>query len=119
MLDQDYPGPIHAVIVVDGDRNTETLQMAASFVGVANRSVSAIFRPNGRLPAARNTGIRYLLARFDDLFAIQFLDADNRLTNLSIRSYVQALLDEKDAAWSFPTSHFLASAPAIAVSMYA
>ena len=51
-LDQDYPGPIEIVIVVDGDRNPETLQVASSFVGVANRSVSAIFRPNGRLPAA-------------------------------------------------------------------
>jgi len=106
VLDQDYPGQIDVVIVVDGDRHPETLQMAASFVGVANRSVSAIFRPNGRLPAARNTGIRYLLARFEDLFAIQFLDADNRLTNLSVRSYVQALLDIKNAAWSFPDVTF-------------
>ena len=67
VLSQDYPGEIHAVVVVDGDRHAETLQTASSFVGANNRSVSAIFRPNGRLPAARNTGIRYLLARLDDL----------------------------------------------------
>jgi len=106
ILDQDYPGQIDTIIVVDGDRNPETLQMAASFAGVANRSVSAVFRPNGRLPAARNTGIRYLLASFDDLYAVQFLDADNRLTNLSIRSYVQALLEDENAAWSFPDVTF-------------
>jgi glycosyltransferase involved in cell wall biosynthesis len=106
VLDQDYPGEIHVVIVVDGDRNPETLQTAASFAGVANRNVSAIFRPNGRLPAARNTGIRFLLARFDDLFAIQFLDADNRLSRFSIRSYVRALLDNKHADWSFPDVTF-------------
>lgn len=106
VLEQDYPGHIETVIVVDGDRNPETLQMAASFVGAANRSVAAVFRPNGRLPAARNTGIRYLLARFDDLFAIQFLDADNRLSNLSLRSYTQALLDDEKAAWSFPDVTF-------------
>jgi len=106
VLDQDYPGQIDVAIVVDGDRNPETLQTAASFVGAANRSVSTIFRPNGRLPAARNTGIRYLLERFDDLFAIQFLDADNRLTSLSMRSYVQALLDNDRASWSFPDVTF-------------
>ena len=92
--------------MVDGDRHAETLQIASAFVGANNRSVSAIFRPNGRLPAARNTGIRYLLARFDDLYAIQFLDADNRLTNLSIRAYVQALLDDPKASWAFPDVSF-------------
>lgn len=106
VLRQEYPGEIHTVVVVDGDRHPETLQTASSFVGAKNRSVSAIFRPNGRLPAARNTGIRYLLARFDDLFAIQFLDADNRLSNLSIRAYVEALRDDPGAAWAFPDVSF-------------
>jgi glycosyltransferase involved in cell wall biosynthesis len=49
-LDQDYPGPIEIVIVVDGDRNPETLQVASSFVGVANRSVSAISAPTAACP---------------------------------------------------------------------
>ena len=103
---QDYPGRIHVVVVIDGDRHEETLRTVSAFIGVADRSVSAVFRQNGRLPAARNTGIRFLLARFPDLFAVHFLDADNRLADLSIRAFVEALQQAQDAAWAYPDVTF-------------
>jgi glycosyltransferase involved in cell wall biosynthesis len=105
-LGQDYPGDIDIIVVIDGDRDEETLQTVASFLAPPGRSIAAVYRPNGRLPAARNTGIRYLLQRFDDLFAIYFLDADNRLTNLSIASFAEALHREKKAAWAYPDVTF-------------
>lgn len=105
-LDQDYRGAIDVIVVVDGDKDQETLQTVASFLPAPDRSIAALYRSNGRLSAARNTGIRYLLQRFDDLFSIYFLDADNRLTVRAIRAFTQALLYDENAGWAYPDVTF-------------
>lgn len=105
-LDQDYPGKIEIVVVIDGDRDIETLRTVRAFQANRDNPLSVIYRPNGRLSAARNTGIRYLLTRFPDMFAIYLLDADNRLTRPSIRAFAQALLDNREAGWAYPDVTF-------------
>ena len=41
-LDQDYAGAIDVVVVVDGDRDIETLQTVKSFLSTPGRSVNVI-----------------------------------------------------------------------------
>ena len=118
-LAQDHHGPLHIVVVVDGDADAETLATVRAFAAksaaaapaneeqtVPTRSYSLIFRPNGRLPAARNTGIRYLMEIVPELFAIYLLDADNRLSTHSIRTFAQKLVQDDGAAWAFPDVSF-------------
>jgi glycosyltransferase involved in cell wall biosynthesis len=104
-LAQAYEGDIEIVIVVDGDPNAETVDTVRAFLG-SGRRVAAIYRKNGRLPAARNTGIRYLLWRHPDLFAVFFLDADNRLSEHSIGAFTSALLAHPEAVWAYPDVSF-------------
>ncbi len=111
-LSQDYDGTIDIIVVIDGDPNRETLATTRSLLAgaartkPANRSLSAVYRKNGRLSAARNTGIRFLLGRSSDLFGIFLLDADNRLAARSMSAYVDALLSDPDAGWAYPDVTF-------------
>ena len=105
-LEQDYPGTISIVVVIDGDGEEETRHTVRGFAPRANRSLAAIYRPNGRLPAARNTGIRYLLGCMPDLFAVYLLDADNRLSRHTITAFTEALIGEPEAGWAYPDVTF-------------
>ena len=111
-LSQDYDGTIDIVVVIDGDPNRETLATVRSLLAGSveakspKRSLSAVFNKNGRLSAARNTGIRFLLGRSSDLFGVFLLDADNRLAARSMSAYVDALLSDPDAGWAYPDVTF-------------
>lgn len=105
-FEQTYAGVIEIVVVIDGDRDAETLETVRAFLGRPGRRLSAVFRKNGRLPAARNTGIRYLIDNHSDLFAVFFLDADNRLTPQSMTAFVNALTDNPRARWAYPDVTF-------------
>ena len=105
-LEQTYAGPIEIVAVVDGDHDHETSQTIEAFQAAYPGQIHAIHRENGRLPAARNTGVRFLLNLFPALGAIYFLDADNRLSAHSIEAFAMALADKPDAAWAYPDITF-------------
>jgi glycosyltransferase involved in cell wall biosynthesis len=102
---QDFAGTLLPVVVIDGDRRPELLEIVEAMRTRLPR-LAAIFRANGRLPAARNTGIAYLLAAAPELDAIYFLDADNRLTSEAIGRFWDALEAHPEAGWVYPDIGF-------------
>ncbi len=89
------------LIVNDGCPYPQTHDLAASFAESWPQYVGYLRTPNGGLSAARNRGIRHLLACFPDLEAIYLLDADNRLHRGAMRRAL-AVLRETGAAWVYP-----------------
>ena len=78
-LDQETDFGLVIVIVNDGCPMAETHQAGLDAAAAAPDRVFYIRRANGGLSAARNTGIEYVLAAWETVQAIYFLDADNRL----------------------------------------
>jgi glycosyltransferase involved in cell wall biosynthesis len=106
VTEQQFAGTISTVVVIDGDRDPETTRTVRAFQRGGANPIAAIFQKNARLPAARNTGIRYLRAQHPELDAIYFLDADNRLAPRSIEAFWQCLVRNPEAAWAYPDIGF-------------
>jgi hypothetical protein len=106
VLRQDFEGKIHVVVVIDGDRNLQTLDTARSFLSYDKISINVVYVKNGRLPYARNIGIKFLLSAVPDIFAIYFLDSDNRLSPQSLRLFAKELISDENAAWAYPDITF-------------
>lgn len=103
VLGQRGAPPIAAVVVEDGCPFPETRRGAAAFAAAHPGRVFALHRPNGGLPAARNTGIAFALAAFPALRAIYFLDADNRLhPPFLARAHAALMAAPDDVGWVYP-----------------
>ncbi|HEV7998216.1 MAG TPA: glycosyltransferase [Stellaceae bacterium] len=90
------------VIVNDGCPMAETHQACLDFVAGAPERVHYIRRCNGGLSAARNTGIEHVLAAWESVQAIYFLDADNRLLPGALQRGFDGLLATPEAGWLYP-----------------
>jgi glycosyltransferase involved in cell wall biosynthesis len=90
------------VIVNDGCTMPETHQACLDFAAGARGRVHYIRRQNGGLSAARNSGIEHVLATWETVGAIYFLDADNRLLPGALQRAYDALLENPQAGWFYP-----------------
>ena len=90
------------MIVNDGCPMAETHQACLDFVSGAPDRVHYIRRCNGGLSAARNTGIEHVLAAWESVQAIYFLDADNRLLPGALQRAFDALLETPGTGWLYP-----------------
>lgn len=104
--EQSCDNPIYAVIVDDGCKYPETAEIAQSLIQKYSGHLFYLRQPNTRLPGARNAGIRFLLENFDDLEAIFFLDADNRLQPHALETYYKTLIHNPNMAWAYPDINF-------------
>ena len=105
-LDQVGPGAARIVIVNDGCPDPQTALALRSWAEAHPDRIAVVHRPNGGLSAARNTGIRWLLANAPEIEAIFLLDADNRLDRMAMRAF-SAMLDRDPAAdWFYPEFDF-------------
>ena len=102
-IEQDSKFPYTIVIVNDGCKFKETDRVARDFALAYPDQVTYLYRPNGGLSAARNTGIDFALATWDSVEAIYLLDADNRISPQTIERSFQALLAESEVGWVYPT----------------
>ncbi|MEM9780548.1 MAG: glycosyltransferase family A protein, partial [Pseudomonadota bacterium] len=96
-------GPLaHVVIAVDdGCPNPETRIALDGWAQRAPGRFHHLHQPNSGLSAARNTGIRFALARYPSLRAVFPLDADNRLDPHALSLFDQ-LLQGDTADWFYP-----------------
>ncbi|WP_159997720.1 glycosyltransferase [Roseomonas sp. 18066] len=78
LAQQDAPR-FAAVVVDDGCPLPETAATALTYARRHPGRVLLLRRPNGGLPAARNTGIEFALNAWPGCRALLMLDADNRL----------------------------------------
>lgn len=101
-LDQKTDFVLVIVIINDGCPMAETHQSCLDFVAGAPDRVCYIRRQNGGLSAARNTGIEYVLATWETVQAIYFLDADNRLLPGALQRAYDMLLQNPSAGWLYP-----------------
>ena len=90
------------VVVNDGCPLPESHQACLDFATAAPDRVHYIRRRNGGLSAARNTGIEYVLATWETVRAIYFLDADNRLLPRAMQRAYDALSQNPQAGWLYP-----------------
>lgn len=104
--EQDCSMPIKVVVVDDGCKFPETGQVAFSLQQKYPGKLYYFRQKNQRLPAARNAGVRFLLALEPNLDAVFFLDADNRLESYALESYRKALGDDEKIGWAYPDITF-------------
>ena len=102
-LEQDTEFPYVIIIINDGCKFQETDRVGRDFALAYPDKVVYLYRPNGGLSAARNTGIDFALATWDSVEAIYLLDADNRISPQTINRFFQVLLSEPEIGWVYPT----------------
>jgi glycosyltransferase involved in cell wall biosynthesis/GT2 family glycosyltransferase len=92
-----------AVVVDDGCPLPETAATALAYARRHPGRVLLLRRPNGGLPAARNTGIDFALAAWPGCRALLMLDADNRLRPHFLARAAAALDGAPpETGWVFP-----------------
>jgi glycosyltransferase involved in cell wall biosynthesis len=91
------------VLVNDGCPFAETDRICRDFATAYPQQVFYLYRPNGGLSAARNTGINFVLSTWESVQAIYLLDADNRLATTSIDLAFRCLCEHPEAGWVYPT----------------
>ena len=101
-LNQETDFDLCIVIINDGCPMSETHQTCLDFVSGAPDRIYYIRRRNGGLSAARNTGIEYVLAAWETVQAIYFLDADNRLFPGALHRAYEILLQNPEVGWVYP-----------------
>jgi glycosyltransferase involved in cell wall biosynthesis len=101
-LNQEADFALVIVIVNDGCPMPETHQTCLDFAMAAPDRLTYIRRPNGGLSAARNTGIDHVLATWETVKAIYFLDADNRLLPNALQRAYDALIGNPGVGWIYP-----------------
>ncbi|MFM7526926.1 MAG: glycosyltransferase [Nodosilinea sp.] len=90
------------ILVNDGCRYSETDRICREFA-LAHSKILYLYRCNGGLSAARNTGINFALSNWPSVEAIYLLDADNRITSGTLARAFQCLLADPDIGWIYPT----------------
>src|SRR5436309_2137954 len=101
-LNQETDFALAIVIVNDGCPMPETHRTCVDFAMAAPDRVSYIRRQNGGLSAARNTGIDHVLATWETVEAIYFLDADNRLFPTALQRAYDVLARDPSVGWVYP-----------------
>jgi len=101
-LNQKTDFELVIVIVNDGCPMPETHQACLDFAAAAPDRVYYIRQPNGRLSAARNTGIDFVLGVWETAQAIYFLDADNRLLPGALQRACDVLVQNPEVGWIYP-----------------
>lgn len=102
-LEQDTKFPYVIIIVNDGCKFEETDRVGRDFALAYPDKVTYLYRANGGLSAARNTGIDFALTTWDSVEAIYLLDADNRISPHTIDRSFQVLLSNSEVGWVYPT----------------
>lgn len=103
---QECAGRLLVVVVDDGCRFPETGQTVSHLMQRFRGKLHYLRQENTRLPGARNTGVRFLLALEPDLDSIFFLDADNRIAPYALQQYRQTLGDDPKVGWAYPDIAF-------------
>lgn len=104
--EQECTQPVKVVVVDDGCRFPETGQVAFAMQQEYPEKLFYFRQKNERLPAARNAGVKFLLALDPDLDAIFFLDADNRIEPYALQNYRKALGEDETIGWAYPDISF-------------
>lgn len=102
VLDQDLTPAPSVVLVDDGCRLPETAIICRGLAAAHPDRVHYIRRRNGGLPAARNTGLKFVLRCFPAVSAVYFLDADNRLRSDALRNALAVLDRDPAVGWVYP-----------------
>jgi glycosyltransferase involved in cell wall biosynthesis len=102
-LNQDIEIPYKIVIVNDGCKFAETDRVCRDFALAYPQQIFYLYRPNGGLSAARNTGIEFALNTWHSLAAIYLLDADNRISPHTLERSYQTLFTDSAIGWVYPT----------------
>lgn len=91
-----------AVVVNDGCPFSDSELQVEALRALHPARIHTVYRTNGGLSAARNTGIGFLLATYPSIEAIFFLDSDNRLRPKALESAYRTLCDHPEADWVYP-----------------
>ena len=102
-LNQETELSMAIVIVNDGCTFAETDRICRDFAYAYPNRIFYIYRPNGGLSAARNTGIDFVLNTWESVEAIYLLDADNRIVPKTIDRAYKMLLAHPEIGWVYPT----------------
>ncbi len=102
-LAQKTEFPIVTIVVNDGCKFTETDTVCREFALAHPEQVYYLYRRNGGLSAARNTGIDFSLNTWSSIKAVYLLDADNRISPYTIDQVFRMLMDYPDIGWVYPT----------------
>lgn len=96
-------GPDYVIVAVnDGCPDPATRASLAGWARMYPGKVHNLHRANGGLSAARNAGVRHARARYPDLRAVFFLDADNRLDPDTMTLFASLLDNHPEADWFYP-----------------
>lgn len=102
-LGQETEFPFVIILVNDGCKFKETDQVCREFTLADPEKVTYLYRSNGGLSAARNTGIDFALQTWDSIAAIYLLDADNRISPHTIERSFNILQNDSQVGWVYPT----------------
>ncbi|MBR8828005.1 MAG: glycosyltransferase [Gomphosphaeria aponina SAG 52.96 = DSM 107014] len=102
-LNQETEIPFVTIIVNDGCTFPETDRIGREFAQAYPDKIYYLYRPNGGLSAARNTGIDFAYSSWTSIEAIYLLDADNRISPQTIEKAYGVLRDEPEVGWVYPT----------------
>lgn len=91
------------VLINDGCPLSSTHATGLAFANINSTIPIRYFRQKNKgLSGARNTGVKIALQEFPDLEALYFLDADNRLSDVSVRNMLKALDQYPAVDWFYP-----------------
>lgn len=102
-LTQHTEVPYQIIIVNDGCKFAETDRVCRDFAVAYPEQIIYLYRSNGGLSAARNTGIEFALNTWTTLEAIYLLDADNRISPQTLDRSYQVLQTDSSIGWVYPT----------------
>lgn len=102
-LNQQTEIPYKIILVNDGCKFAESDRVCRDFALAYPQQVYYLYRPNGGLSAARNTGVEFALNTWDSIAAIYFLDADNRISPHTLERSYQTLVDDDSVGWVYPS----------------
>ncbi|MHC1551073.1 glycosyltransferase [Phyllobacterium sp. K27] len=100
-LAQQAPFDIAVLIVDDGCPFPETGEIGRTYA-LAYSNVFYLRKANGGLSSARNYGIEFALRNFEELEAVYFLDADNRITTTALRDILAFMKADDKVDWIYP-----------------
>ena len=102
-LNQQTEIPYKIVLVNDGCKFAESDRVCRDFAIAYPERVFYLYRPNGGLSVARNTGVDFALNTWDSIAAIYFLDADNRISPHTLERSYNTLMNDAAIGWVYPT----------------
>lgn len=90
------------VVVNDGCPFSQTNEVCRTYARAHPERFRYVYRKNGGLSAARNSGIDAALSIWPSVEVIQFLDSDDRLGPFSLQSAYDTLHANPEAHWAYP-----------------